>query len=162
LGAYSGDANLNTLLHSLDGGASGVPPSRDYFDDIGTPQVETASEILLASLREALDAATALFGTSDMNAWRSLRPVTVFAHPLGPEIGQMPTSNRSTYLQVSELSQPIAAWNILPLGQSGFIQPDGAPSAHFGDQLALYRQFQLRPMPLVKLAVAHLPAILKR
>jgi len=161
LGSYWTEADLNTLLHALDGSASGVPPARNYFDQIGTVAVETADEVLVQSLREALDLLTAQYGTEDLDAWVDPRPVIAFVHPLGMPLGQMLVSNRATYAQIVGLSAPIVAENILPLGQSGAISPDGAHDVHLGDQSALYQQFGYKPMRLIALTTQHLPLILR-
>jgi hypothetical protein len=60
-----------------------------------------------------------------------------------------------TYAQLVVLSDPmISSENILTLGQSGFIQlvPPDTPvlDLHFNDQLALYRNFQYKPMHLYR------------
>ena len=161
LGSYWGEANINTLLHALQGPASGVPPSRDYFDRLGTPATETADEILVQALSEALDVLTIRFGSADIQTWLDPRPMIRYQHSLGPLMGQIPMSNRASYGQMIELSTPIRAQNILPLGQSAFIDPAGAPGDHFDDQLELYRTFQHKPMPLLMPLNVHLPLLLR-
>lgn len=161
LGSYWNEANINTLLHALQGPASGVPPSRNYFDRLSTPAIETADEILVQALREAVDLLTARFGSADIQTWLDPRPAIRYQHSLGPLCGEIPMSNRASYGQVIELSTPIRAENILPLGQSAFISPAGTPDAHFDDQLALYRTFQHKPMPLLLPWNAHLPLLLR-
>ena len=161
LGSSWSEANLNTLLHVLDATTSGVPPSCDYFDHVGTEPVETANQVLVQSLRGALEILTTRFGTIDIDSWTTARPTIDFLHPLGPVLGEIPLSNRATYAQIVELSTPIVAANIIPLGQSGFISPAGVPDPHFGDQLALYREFQYKPMQLISLSTLYLPAILR-
>ncbi len=154
------ETNINTLIHALDGEASGVPPSRDYFDDVHTGPTETANEILVQSLGEALDDLENGFGTSDMEAWTEPRPNIAFIHSLGLHLGEIPLSNRATYAQVIELSQPMRALNIMPLGQSGFIDPvTGEPDPHFGDQLDLYRQFQYKPMRHISPSAWYFPLV---
>ena len=161
LGSSWSEANLNTLLHVLDGTTSGVPPSRDYFDHVGTDPSETGNQVLVQSLRGALEVLTARFGTSDIDSWTTARPTIDFVHPLGLVLGEIPLSNRATYAQIVELSTPIVAANIIPLGQSGFISPAGVPDPHFGDQITLYREFQYKPMQLITLYSLYLPAVLR-
>jgi penicillin G amidase len=36
----------------------------------------------------------------------------------------------------------------LPPGQSGFIELDGHPGPHFGDQVSLFNQFGYKPISL--------------
>jgi penicillin amidase len=82
-------------------------------------------------------------------------------HPLGLRLGQIPLSNRATYAQVIALSQPIQAVNIMPLGQSGFIDPVGNPDPHFGDQLDLYRQFRYKAMRQISPSTWYFPLIFR-
>jgi hypothetical protein len=138
-----------------------VPPARDYFDDIYTSAHETANSIIVGALRKALQNLTASYHTSNIDAWVEPRPVIVLTHSLGRVMGQILASNRSTYGQVIELGTPIMAENILPMGQSGFISPEGVLDAHFSDQAKLYRQFHYKPMRLVALTIIRLPVIMK-
>ncbi|MEA3406973.1 MAG: penicillin acylase family protein, partial [Chloroflexota bacterium] len=160
--SYWSETDINTLIHALDGEASGVPPSRDYFDDVYTEATETADYILVQSLRQALDFLESEegFGTPDMEAWTEERPPIAFVHPLGLHLGQIPLSNRATYAQVIEMGQPMRAVNIIPLGQSGFIDPiTGGPDPHFGDQLDLYRQFAYKPMRQISPSIWYFPLV---
>jgi len=141
LGASIKAADTNMLLHILDGANSALPPGRDYFN--GTD----SNAVIVRSLEQALDSLTSLFGTADMSRWIVPRGDIVFQHPLGIELGRIPLSNRATYAQVVLLSQPrIVAYNIIPLGQSAFISPEGTPDPHATDQLPLYRNFQYKLM----------------
>lgn len=149
LGAWWTEAELNVLLHALDDTTAGVPPSRDYFDDVTTPQIETRDEILVRSLREALDLLEAQYGSDIIDNWTAPRPLLPFNHPLGLHLGEMPASNRATYGQLVELSNPIVAANTVPLGQSGFVGSQGDPDPHFGDQMESYRRFEHQPMCLI-------------
>ena len=161
LGSSWSDADLNTLLHALEGTASGVPPAVDYFDDVTTGPIETADQVLVQAMRDTLDALTTQFGTSDIDEWTTARPPISFVHPLGPVLGQIPLANRPTYAQMVELGTPVVAANVLPLGQSGFISAMGEADAHFGDQLALFDQFLLKPMRLVAISRCYVPIILR-
>ena len=159
LGSSWNEADLNTLLHVLDGLTSRVPPSRDYFDRVGTAAIETSDEVLVQALREALHSLAERFGTPSVDAWTTPWPPVPFQHPLGPVLGQMLIRNRATYGQIVEMSKPIKAWNVVPLGQSGFIDRGGVPDSHFGDQLTLYREFEYKPMRLVTAYTAQLPLV---
>ncbi|MBI3951530.1 MAG: penicillin acylase family protein [Acidobacteria bacterium] len=112
-----GEANLNTVTHVLDGPASGVPPSRDYFNG------EDWRQVVVRSLNEALTALQGRFNTPDMTAWRAPRPTIAFRHTLLFEVGPaIPNSNRSTYTQIVHLTDPIQGINIIPSGQSAFFK----------------------------------------
>ena len=77
--------------------------------------------------------------------WDSLDPVAV---GVTPHLGSSPSQERSTYMQLLELSTPIRGVNVLPPGQSGFISRKGQPSRHFGDQIGLFDRFKYKPMRL--------------
>jgi penicillin amidase len=144
------------LLHVLDdalGGGSGVPPSRDYFNGVD-PNV-----VVSTSFDQAL---TAL--GNDPAAWSAVPRDTIDfdreLFPTIPSVGTILESNRGTYAQIVDLSNPkIRSENILTLGQSGFIQhiPAGTPvfDPHFSDQLELYRNFEYKPMHLFRNAQLH-------
>ncbi len=141
LGTQVKAADANVLLHVLDGAGSAVPPSQNYFNGADP------NTVMVRSLGEALDSLTYLFGTADMSRWIVPRGDIVFQHPLGIEFGRIPLSNRATYAQVILLSQPrIVGHNIIPLGQSAFVSPDGTLDPHATDQLPLYRNFQYKLM----------------
>jgi len=142
-GAVLVDANV--LIHTLDGAASKVPSHVDYFNGADR------STVIVRSLEEALDSLAYLFGTTDMSRWVVPRGETVFTPPLGPEVGRIPLSNRSTYAQVIVLdAAAVTGYNIIPLGQSGFISPSGELDPHFRDQLELYRNFEYKQMHFYK------------
>ena len=146
-------ASVNMLIHVLDhalGSGSGVNPSRDYFNGIDP------NAVMSKSFDDALDA----LGTSS-SAWSAQpRGTLMFSHTGLPPVAALsipsiPLSNRGTYAQIVVLSRPAAfSENILPLGQSGFIQrlPSGEfqLDPHFKDQTECYRNFQYKPMPLFR------------
>jgi penicillin amidase len=145
LGAHVSDVDANVLLHTLDGPLSNVPPHVDYFNGADR------NTVIVRSLEEALDSIGYLFGTTNMPTWLVPRGEIVFKHPLGIEAGRIPLSNRSTYGQVIVLDNAgVTGYNIIPLGQSGFISPSGELDAHFRDQLDLYRNFEYKQMHFYK------------
>jgi penicillin G amidase len=145
LGTQVSQASTNMLIHVLDdalGGGSGVPPSRDYFNGVNPNTVISA----------AFDQALAALGPNP-SAWSTQpRDIVRFRHtlyPAVPEVATMLDSNRATYVYIVVLSNPTPnSESILPLGQSGFIAPDGTLDPHFRDQLERYRNFQYKPMRL--------------
>ncbi len=149
LGDRVGEASTNMLIHVLDfafTGASGVPPSRDYFNG------RDPSALISVTFDEVLATLAAAHG-DDPAAWTGPRGDIVFSHPIIGTVGSIPNSNRATYAQIIVLSRPkLHGESILTLGQSGFIQflpPSGfALDPHFKDQLELYREFQYKPMRL--------------
>lgn len=148
LGSEVGEASTNMLLHVLDdalGGGSGVPPSRDYFNE-ADPNLVMAS-----TFDQALVILETTFGTSDPLAWTPPRPTTDFNHPIIGNVGSMLSSNRATYAQIVVLSRPRSTGeNITPLGQSGFIGLTTWLDEHFLDQLDLFKDFEYKPMPLYR------------
>ena len=145
LGAHVSDVDANVLLHTLDGASSNVPPHVDYFNGADR------NTVIVRSLEEALDSLGYFFGTTNISDWLVPRGEIVFKHPLGIEAGRIPLSNRSTYGQVIVLDNAgVTGYNIIPLGQSGFISPSGELDAHFRDQLDLYRNFEYKHMHFYK------------
>jgi hypothetical protein len=150
LGARLGSASPNMLLHALDfaaTGASGVPPSRDYFG--GAPW----QAVLSAAFDEAVAGLSAAAGGAPPAAWTAPRPTTTFRHPVLGPVGTIPQSNRSTYAQiVAARRSGLEGESIFTLGQSGFasfVPPAGfALDPHFADQLPLYRAFEYKPQVL--------------
>ena len=153
-GTVAGRVNVNHLIHALQGPQAGVPPSRDYFDDRTTPDTgETAAEIFVRSLREALDELTAQFGTEDMSQWTPPRGETTFEHPMiGPVGPPIPKSNRSTYAFIAEVGAPTRGWTTIPSGQSAFIKlgTGGAPifGDHTLDQRPLFRVWEYKSIDM--------------
>ena len=145
LGTQVSQASTNMLIHVLDdalGGGSGVPPSRDYFNGMNPNTVISA----------AFNQALAALGPNP-SAWSTQpRDIVRFRHtlyPAVPEVATMFDSNRATYVYIVVLSNPTPnSESILPLGQSGFIAPDGTLDRHFKDQLERYRNFEYKPMRL--------------
>lgn len=64
--------------------------------------------------------------------------------------GTAPSQNRSTYMQIINLTDPIFGENILAPGENGFIQfnPNGTGTVgpNFGDQIDLFKSFAYKPM----------------
>jgi penicillin amidase len=64
--------------------------------------------------------------------------------------GTAPSQNRSTYMQVINLTDPIFGENVLAPGENGFIQfnPNGTGTVgpNFGDQIELFKSFTYKPM----------------
>jgi Penicillin amidase len=164
-------ASVNLLVHVLDHAChigdpgicpndSGVPPSRNYFNNLDPnyPNVVMSG---------SFDQALAALGP-DPAVWsRQPRTTVPFRHALGipgldtgsncllcsPPLPPLLGSHRATYAQLIELSWPtMYSENILPLGQSGFIPYPLALDrlVHFDDQLSLYRNFKYKRMPLYR------------
>jgi penicillin G amidase len=156
LGVRASEASSNMLIHALDfglTGASGVPPSRDYFNGINPKAV------MSATFDQTLTLLAAAQGTNPA-AWTGPRGSITFAHPIIGVVASIPNSNRATYGQIVVLGQPkITGESIFTLGQSGFLQlvlPGSfALDPHFLDQLGLFRNFDYKPMRFFKNAQLH-------
>jgi len=163
-------ATVNLLVHVLDHAChigvigdpgicpndSGVPPSRDYFNNVHPNDVISGS----------FDQALAALGPEA--AWSGQPRTTIpFHHALGipgldtgsncllcsPPLPPLLGSHRATYAQLIDLSSPtMYSENILPLGQNGFIPYPLALDrlVHFDDQLSLYRNFEYKRMRLYR------------
>ncbi len=151
LGAKVSEAGTNTLIHVLDdalGGGSGVPPSRDYFNGV------SPNTVMSATFDQTVAALAAAQGNNPA-AWTGARGNEVTSHPLIGPVGTVPSSNRARYGQIVVLSRPKPSGeSVYKLGQSGFIKlvpPSGFQlDPHFRDQLDLYRNFQYKPMHLLR------------
>ena len=129
-----------------------------------------------ALIREALAEAVAMLSAeqgSDPAAWRTKASTTLFrtSNFMGipqarnadtmalPEFMNRGTENNMAVLGVDG----IELYDIMPPGQSGFTAPDGTPSPHRNDQLALYgaygrkRQWLTRDEALANTELAHTP-----
>ena len=61
---------------------------------------------------------------------------------------EIPTvRNRSTYMQAIDVGPTITGYDVLPPGESGFINASGQPSPHLCDQVGLFNSFRYKPMP---------------
>ncbi len=163
-GDQRGNATYNFTEHLLAGTRGLVPCGTlcfrgDYFaghrDQLLIESLNDAVAIL-SGTGPMLDNGSANgFGTTNISRWGwrpypdinwdSLDPVAL---GVTTHFGNSPSQERSTYMQMLELSTPIRAVNVLPPGQSGFISKAGVPSSHFGDQIGLFDSFSYKPMRL--------------
>ena len=148
LHADAANVDVNVLLRVLRAGLSpgiGMPVRYPYVVAHELPK------ILANTFVDTVQALSAQHGT-DMAAWRVARPQTQFTHPLVGVVAHLPASYRATYAQRVELGPKGRAESIFTLGQSGFIAAHGAGGftldAHYLDLLALYKNFEYKPMPL--------------
>lgn len=154
------------LLRVLSGA---IPPG--WFDDVSTPEVEDRALIQSRSLESALQAARARWGDApDTWDYGHLHPLHL-RHPMGRlpflgrfyNLGRFPMPGSSTTVAafggawrngavpvtygpsmrwVADLADPDAGLAVLPGGQSGHPW-----DPHYGDQLPLYLEGHLRPVP---------------
>ena len=113
-------------------------------------------ELIVNALKDAIDALAIQYGSGNMTTW--LTPVRMQSYD---EMGFLPGDelhpfmNRGTYNQIAELCTTglPQAKNVIPPGQSGFVQYPGIPSPHVGDQVLLYVTCTDKPMLFTRAAV---------
>lgn len=134
----------STLIHVFDGPDSKLPLSYDYLNG------EDRDEVIIQVLKEAIEDLTEEYGP-DMSTW--LTPVrTVKFDQMGAlPAPTMHAMNRGTYNQIVEMPK-FQGWrsphavNVIPPGQSGFMNYLFEPSPHAYDQLFLYETWTYKPM----------------
>jgi len=132
------------------------------------PKGAALNAMIVDALKEAIAELKDEYG-ADMSTW--LTPVRMQAYVkqgglpnINPATGKgwHPAMNRGTYNQIAELSSPLPQGkNVIPLGQSGFIElrivegrtPTPIPSDHVWDQVELYAKWEYKPMHLTRAAV---------
>lgn len=129
---------LGTLL---DGGAAA-----DWWDDVGTPERETAEGIVAATLPELLDHLGERWGATP-DDWK--RPmIRVGFVPLGlmPELS-MPHTNRGSINYLVDFATGEFR-TVLPAGESGHVSADQAAGLqrdpHWDDQLEMFTRFEYK------------------
>jgi len=167
-----GDTQDSVLIHALSGRSANGKKTIHYFDDIRTPQHETAEFQLVESLRQAMSELGDCLAASPATC-RHANHLNVFT-PLGaaPEqtIGKTRGGvDRGSYNQLIEVGPTMFGVNVVPPGQSGLVnaallvQIEAAPDeqsqrqitdgAHLTDQLDLYERFEYKPMPFTQAEV---------
>jgi penicillin amidase len=153
--SYSDDA-FNVILRLWDGPLSPLPVSRNYFDDISTPAVETSDDMVVKSMKQTIDTLTTRFGTPTMSQWIAARPRTQIIDPPIGVIGDFPTQTAGTYSALYEFKpKGIVGLSRWVYGSSSFIGTDssGNPdysNPHLFDMLDLYVNFKYQPIFIEK------------
>jgi len=135
----------STLIHVFDGSASKLPLNYDYLN------LEDRDEVIVEVLKEALAELKGTLGL-DMSKW--LTPVRTVTFD---QMGALPSPimhymNRGTYNQIAEMPRLSWRWthphavNVIPPGQSGFVNIVTGASPHAYDQLLLYETWIYKPM----------------
>jgi len=136
------------LLHILQGKDSKLKLRyKNYLNGVSR---DTA---IISALENALTSLENEFGTNNISQWLTPVEIVHFSE-IGALISpEMPYMNRGTYNQIAEMPRyiinlsysPIAC-NVLPPGQSGFVDNLGQPNIHAYDQLDLYINWQFKPI----------------
>lgn len=132
----------STLIHVFDGPASKLLLYYDYLDG------ENRNTVIARVLKWAIGNLTATRGP-DMSTW-----LTSVLKQKYDRIGALPAPtthymNRGTYNHIAEMpwtKKPPHAVDVIPPGQSGFMNYLGIPSPHAYDQLPLYETWTYKPM----------------
>ena len=141
------------FLRCLDGAASTLPVSRNYFDNINTQVQENVGDIFLSTLQETATHLKQEFQSDDPETWKGPRSKIIFKHNLFGKVAEMWDNNVGTYIQIVQLKPEgavgISRW---PMGESGNITPgpDKKPvfDQHFFDMLPLYKGYTYQKMGL--------------
>jgi penicillin amidase len=141
-GVRAGDS---TLIHVFDGPDSKLPLSYDFLNG------EDRDEVIVRVLKEALAGLKAEYGSNDISTWLTpVRTVTFDAQGALPA-PTMHGMNRGTYNHIAEMprwriwKKPHAV-DVIPPGQSGFVNAVDGASPHAYDQLLLYETWTYKPM----------------
>jgi len=152
---YSDDA-FNVILRSWEGASSSLRVSRNYFDDISTQAIETSDDMVVKSMKQAIDELAGRFGTAKISGWIADRPRTQIVDPVIGVIGDFPEQTAGTYSALYEFDpKGIAGLSRWVYGSSSFIGMDSSDNpvydnAHLFDMLTLYRNFEYQPIFLEK------------
>jgi penicillin amidase len=140
-------ASPSLLLHLFQGEESQLELQYDDYLD-GIPR----DVVIVTVLQEVLLALEAAYGTPDVSQWLTPVQMVNFDEQGALPSPAMPYMNRGTYNQIAEMPKGRGPWeaptavNVIPPGQSGFVQYPGTPSPHAYDQLELYVTWQFKPM----------------
>jgi len=139
------------LLHILQGKDSKL--KLRYKNYLNGSSKDTA---IIIALENTLSSLEDEFGTSNISQWLTPVEIDYFSEIGALPSPEMPYMNRGTYNQVAEMPQYSSkssdssiAYNVLPSGQSGFVDSLGQPNIHAYDQLDLYINWQFKPMLFV-------------
>jgi penicillin amidase len=142
--------HLPLIYHAFEGKTSLLPPSRDYFDNINTPNHETKDDIIAKSICDALDECEKRFGTPKMSSWRwsnfsywDLGPfgkvADTYMDPNHHHVDVIGGGASSELIEV-EAGFP-NAHNLMPPGNCG-----DPKSPYANNQLDLFVNFKYKPM----------------
>jgi len=162
-GGLGGFATYNFLYHILAGTKDLVPCNQLCFS--GSYFGGSTTQILVESVNDAITILSGTgtqlgqnvpgFGTTDIADWGYRPAVDTNWNNLDPLAVGVTTNcalsasqNRSTYMQAIDVGpSSVTGANVLPPGESGFINAAGQPSTHLCDQVRLFNSFRYKPMP---------------
>lgn len=152
-GGYAGDQQLASIrpgnglklvYNALLGSKAGVPQTFDFFNG------EDKHAVLRSTLTEAMDELQKRHG-SDVTRWRTpvVKHVFLTNNFMGaPQAGAEAQLTLPSYMnrgtqndRVVFSGGRVTLCTVAPPGQSGFVGPDGHQSAHYADQMTLFKNF---------------------
>jgi penicillin amidase len=138
------------LYNCFLGEKSSIENKYDFLN--GVP----AQQVVLTTLKEALNQLETEYGTADMSQWQAsvtphvFSPINFAGVPQTDPDGGLSLPiwmNRGTQNHMVVLKPgKIDGVNVCPPGQSGFIAPNNAKDKHYSDQMDLYKNFESKPM----------------
>jgi penicillin amidase len=142
------DYTHSLLLHIFQGKNSKLKLRyKNYLDGF------SRNIAIITALENTLVLLENQYGTDNISQWLTPVEIKHFSEIGALTSPEMPSMNRGTYNQIAEMPRygigpsysPIA-YNVLPPGQSGFVDNLGQPNTHAYDQLNLYINWQFKPM----------------
>jgi len=135
---------MKLIYNALLGAKAGVPQTYDFFNG------EDKNAVLRATLAQAMAELETRYGR-DTATWRTpvVKHKFLTSNFIGaPQAGAdelltLPSfMNRGSQNDKMVLgARGVTLCTAAPPGQSGFIAPDGRKSAHYADQMALFKDF---------------------
>lgn len=139
------------LIRNLDDLSQGQAPDYDFFN--GQDYHSVLSSSFQAAVSQLLDSQGA-----KVSAWR------LPAHPMQWQpynFRGVPQADKATLIShpfymnrgsennifIAENNGNLTGYDVIPPGQSGFVDPRGVPSAHTANQMSMFTSYQYKPMP---------------
>jgi len=145
--------SLSLLIHVFDEGDSKLVLNYPYLNG------EDKDDVINRALEKALEELETAYGSSNISTW--LTPVMMTnlwsQTPALPTL-RMHSMNRGTYNHIAEMPKRRKWWwwwclpkspnavNVIPPGQSGFVNVVTGASPHVDDQLDLYDTWTYKPV----------------
>lgn len=136
------------IWNALQGKQASVPQNVDFLKG------QTADEVVLKALENALTELSNQYHSTDPNDWKI--PVATMGFSSKNSVG-IPWADPSYEQQLSTYGNTgsatfrvvlnpnqVTMCSILAPGQSGFINQNGKPDAHFADQLSLFESYKCK------------------
>ena len=136
------------IWNALQGKQSGVPQQIDFLKG------QSPDDVVLTALENALTTLSKQYNSTDPNDWKL--PVATMGFSAKNSVGipwadlahqqQLSTYGNTGSASFRVVLNPnqVTMCSILAPGQSGFINKNGKPDAHFADQLSLFENYECK------------------